>query len=781
MHMSTNNKKLQLAAVLPSFAVTSSSMVSQGFFNESRPVELVIRNIIASVLIAGIAIIAIAACIHHVKRTKQQIAGVQDNSDPNFEQAAKQVRTRGILLIVISLFVNFSVQLLGAAINSRYSLDQFTLINKVLLALVLFILFCFAANAVLSTIIERRFTKKTQSINELQQYLLSHRNNAETVASKNLFALRVIRFFTSMYSVLLAIAALAIAFLAGVLWNSTEMFALIMVFVAMEYAILAVFSRIRFSDEHLCFADDKTYISKNEYPELYALAEKAAKELGCDNKRIRIALLPDFNAGIAKVGHSYSVQLGVIMLGSLSQAEVYSVLLHEFAHVSRESKRYETEKQYNAWLHGGKNHHALSGVTEAFYRAFDMWYSMEYALFLYAASPAIEYAADRAMLRCGDARIAASALLKIKYNLLFDWERDAMPKAQLFTGDELAQHILADELCDFKKAMELRTNDWYDLFKVEIMPRNASHPIFRMRIQAFGIEEPEIINRDDSTAYTAECEKALNYADSLLYENLVKNYDYIRSNYYIEPRKTVDEWESAGKPLIAETYADVIAALRLLGRLDEALELCDRVIVALQPAAIGNALLIKGCYLLHKLDPSGIDYIYRAIDVNPNNIDEGLSQIGSFCFLTGNADAIEEYRRKAQELAQFTIDKYSKIGELRKTDKLSEEHLPGDMLNEILTYIQSIDNGTIESIYLVRKTISDDFFTSAFIIKFEDGIEDKMHDDVMDRIFAHLDTCSDWQFSLFDYNSVSGVGVEQISNSCVYKKRDIIEEYPKRT
>lgn len=370
--MSTDNKKLRLAAVLPSLAAISNSMVSQGFFNESRPVELVIRNIMVSVLIAGIAIIAIAACIYHVKRTKQQIAGVQDNSDPNFEQASKQVRTRGILLIVISLFVNFGVQLLGAAINSRYNLDQFTLINKVLLALLLFILFCFAANAVLSTIIERRFTKKTQNINELQQYLLSHRNNAETVARKKLFALRVIRFFTSMYSVLLAIAALAIAFLAGVLWNSTEMFALIMVFVAMEYAILAVFSRIRFFDEHLRFADDKTYISKNEYPELYALAEKAAKELGCDNKRIRIALLPDFNAGIAKVGHSYSVQLGVIMLGSLSQAEVYSVLLHEFAHVSRESKRYETEKQYNAWLHGGKNYHALSGVTEAFYRAFDM-------------------------------------------------------------------------------------------------------------------------------------------------------------------------------------------------------------------------------------------------------------------------------------------------------------------------------------------------------------------------------------------------------------------------
>ena len=120
MHMSTNNKKLQLAAVLPSFAVTSSSMVSQGFFNESRPVELVIRNIIASVLIAGIAIIAIAACIHHVKRTKQHIAGVQDNSDPNFEQAAKQVRTRGILLIVISLFVNLISLSMESFIHSVY-------------------------------------------------------------------------------------------------------------------------------------------------------------------------------------------------------------------------------------------------------------------------------------------------------------------------------------------------------------------------------------------------------------------------------------------------------------------------------------------------------------------------------------------------------------------------------------------------------------------------------------------------------------------------------------
>jgi hypothetical protein len=49
---------------------------------------------------------------------------------------------------------------------------------------------------------------------------------------------------------------------------------------------------------------------------------------------------------------------------------------------------------------------------------------------------------------------------------------------------------------------------------------------------------------------------------------------------------------------------------------------------------------------------------------------------------------------------------------------LSAEQLSGEMLSEILAYIASIDGGSIQAIYLVRKTITDTFFTSAFVIRF---------------------------------------------------------------
>ena len=126
------------------------------------------------------------------------------------------------------------------------------------------------------------------------------------------------------------------------------------------------------------------------------------------------------------------------------------------------------------------------------------------------------------------------------------------------------------------------------------------------------------------------------------------------------------------------------------------------------------------------------------------------------------------YRAKAVEIAQEQKDVYSKLDNLQKGDSLSEENLPDNMLEEILAFIKSNDKESVDKVYLVRKTITEDFFTSAFVIKFKKDAADETKEDVMYKIFKYLDTCSDWQFSLFDYSDVEKVKVEQIKNSCVY-------------
>ena len=266
-----------------------------------------------------------------------------------------------------------------------------------------------------------------------------------------------------------------------------------------------------------------------------------------------------------------------------------------------------------------------------------------------------------------------------------------------------------------------------------------------------------------------DCEKAIDYVSSLIAEQGKDSYEEYRKYYYIESKELVEKWESNGRCIVAEEYGDICDALRRLGRNTEALELCENAIKLLDDVGACYAYFIKGCFLLHSFDESGIEYIYKAIENNHNYVDEGLGIIGQFSCLTGQEDQLEIYRERA-----ITLTEENKVHMeacvRNKKDKLSSEALPEGMLEDILNHITSENSDKIEKIYLVRKTITEDFFTSAFVIKMISETDDDTRYKILHRAFNYLDTCSDWQFSLFDYEDVKNVRVEDIAGSCVYTK-----------
>jgi hypothetical protein len=174
--------------------------------------------------------------------------------------------------------------------------------------------------------------------------------------------------------------------------------------------------------------------------------------------------------------------------------------------------------------------------------------------------------------------------------------------------------------------------------------------------------------------------------------------------------------------------------------------------------------------MLYRYDEAGIDLIYHALEGNHNYLEEGLDIIGSFCCMTGREQQLLDYRARAEQLAQKNKDEYSETGFLSKNDKLSRDEMPPEMLEEILSYIRSVDEDIIQNIYLVRKTVSETFFTSAFVIHFYGGT-DAQRDEIMYKIFRYLDTYPvDWQFSLFDYFECSQIKFDKIEGSLVYSK-----------
>ena len=87
------------------------------------------------------------------------------------------------------------------------------------------------------------------------------------------------------------------------------------------------------------------------------------------------------------------------------------------------------------------------------------------------------------------------------------------------------------------------------------------------------------------------------------------------------------------------------------------------------------------------------------------------------------------------------------------------------MLPDILAYMEEVSEGCIREIYLVRKVISEDFFTSAFVLNFEYGIDREILDRVYVAIFNYLDAYPvDWQFSLFLYDRTTEAAVEPFTD-----------------
>lgn len=80
----------------------------------------------------------------------------------------------------------------------------------------------------------------------------------------------------------------------------------------------------------------------------------------------------------------------------------------------------------------------------------------------------------------------------------------------------------------------------------------------------------------------------------------------------------------------------------------------------------------------------------------------------------------------------------------------------------------------IKRVFLVRKTISEDFFTSVFVPDLKDGTDAERRATVYHRVFSKLDTDEDdWQYSLFEYSDVRGVGIERIPGCCVWEESGI--------
>jgi hypothetical protein len=106
-------------------------------------------------------------------------------------------------------------------------------------------------------------------------------------------------------------------------------------------------------------------------------------------------------------------------------------------------------------------------------------------------------------------------------------------------------------------------------------------------------------------------------------------------------------------------------------------------------------------------------------------------------------------------------------------DHLVKEEELGDMLPDILAYMEQVSEGKLKKVYLVRKVISEDFFSRVFVISFEEGEDNRVLRRAYDAIFNYLDSYPvDWQFSLFVCDPNTLMAVSRVEGSLVWEKKN---------
>lgn len=604
-------------------------------------------------------------------------------------------------------------------------------------------------------------------VDERFRLILSRREDAIRNLDMAIKRLHIIQIGIIVYFMLLFTLASAMVFFEGT-EKETNYTIFVLIAFYINYGLLY---RISAAKEKF---DDTGYSVRQDYPTLYKIADRAAKELGVSGE-IRICILPNCNAGIQKIGDTYSLEIGAILLNILSEEELFQVLLHEFSHMADPYRKEKTAPMKYICMLGDESASILEKGTIFLLMLPIEIYSLEYGIYDAISSEIMEQRADEMVKNHGHPYTFMSALAKI---VLFDFFDDQIDEymTESFYASELPRTNQCSMIYDsFLKILEEKKEFWIGRLAIELPHLVDTHPTFRQRHEAMGNCGFDVEIRRKETPYCKECQKAISYIDKEMYDRISKEYESERKEYYLKPLSIVKEWEKSDQKLPAEEMAPIVNAYASLGRFDEAEAICDQIIKNTENIyATAQALFFKGSRMLKREEKEGISLIYRAIEINKNYINEGMNEVGRFCCKMGYQEELEEYRSKLMELAQQQMDLYDKAGELSKADHLEKECFPDDRLPKMLDFMVGIGEGMINRIFLVRKIINKDYFSSVFLIDFEKETDEEKQNEVMGKIFNYLDTYPDgWQYSLFLYDKNDKQiekKLKKVPGSCVYER-----------
>lgn len=662
---------------------------------------------------------------------------------------------RLVLNLLVSMALSVGAYCLGALFVGRIPNAVIWYTTSICLLLLLIL-----ASVIASAI----FKKQIDKLDAGERFAIQdkRRLRMEADADRETRRIRTACCLTVLYLVALTLLALAVSFFAGAGKAGVGTAPILTL-----YVLYGTVSRCFRKKEKPDFSGE---LPEQDFPILYRIARESAGDTDT-GKGLHIFVddsVPDqeCNAGVGMADGHLCLQLGTALLNVLDEGELRQVLLHEFAHVRNRDSLMPSQYRKLMDFLMGPDDNAFS-----FWTALAIRFPMNYLLFegqfyFVFVSKQLEEQADQEAADAGDLQKQASALAKIAAHDLYIWEQE--PYYNTFRSETVPTDFATDRAQAYRQALVERGDVWKPILENEIPSRSASHPTFRQRWEALGFCAYSLMPCDQTSPLAAECRAAAAVADERRAEFPKDQYDQLRKENYQNHLDIIASYEEETAPLAPEALRPVIQACFVTGQPEKMEALCDQIISGTNSMfASAFARYWKGILLLHRYDKAGLSYIYQAMEANSNYIESGLDKIGAFCTMMGLQPELDEYRARAADFVQTTMDRRS--GGISGKAKLTQASLPAGWRERILQYILAESGGILTHVYLVKELNGKSYTPSSFVLRFAQSADEEACVELYDKVFRLLDDWpEDWDFCLYEYDPSMEKNLVAVEGSCIY-------------
>lgn len=391
-------------------------------------------------------------------------------------------------------------------------------------------------------------------------------------------------------------------------------------------------------------APNEVTLNREEHPQLFKVIDSAI-EMTKAPKLDEIYILDDANVRVTCLLNGFGANgknilgIGIQVLKLLNEEEFKAVIIHELAHIYNDDTKVSS-----------KISRRLTRWNEIVYRVdegdniikmilllpFAKFYLEKLERYLDAMSQTKELLADKEVSKYMSVEIYAKATMKLE--IMEEFLANPYSKLEIRSSDEAPKNYFSTLFEDFESELPNRKEQWMNQIKKRISSIYDTHPSFKERMEALGIEDFNYyINfNDQSDDYKKEIDTLIEIKNKQWHKYWSDQWEEVIKGYkeqleIIKNYKATDDIEKIIQ------YGE---ALEDLGEYEKALDFYKDIASKDKECAI--AMYKVGQIMLMNNDEEGIEFIEKSVELDGSFFISAMGIITEYFLDNGMKEKIDE-------------------------------------------------------------------------------------------------------------------------------------------